>query len=292
MPTTSYINITVVDEPMNYPTDQLLRYTFIDQDVRGELVQLTSSYQRMLQGHDYAAPVQRLLGELMAATSLLTATLKFEGHIALQLQGDGPINFLAVNGSHHQQLRGIARVREAISDEQTGLRELLGKAVMVITLTPLEGERYQGVVSGDGDSIAEIIENYFMQSEQLNTRLWLHADGEHAAGMLLQVMPAAGKDLTGFEHLQHLTATMTAAELYSLPGTEVLHRLYHEEQVEVYPPMPVSFECGCSRERTLEALATVEPSELHEILTQDGEIVMTCEYCNAQYVFSEADLVG
>ena len=278
-------------ELKNYPHDQLLRYTFLEQDVRGELVQLSSSYQRMILGHNYPAPVQRLLGELMAATSLLTATLKFEGHISIQIQGDGPVNFIAVNGSHHQELRGIARVREEISDDQNDLRTLMGdKAILVITLTPLEGERYQGVVSGQGDSIAKIIEDYFMQSEQLRTRIWLHADGEHAAGMLLQVMPAAGTTLEAFEHLEHLTDTISAVELFTLPGEQVLHRLYHEEHVELYPAQPVAFKCGCSREGTLEAMASVSPEELRDILAEEGAIVMTCDYCQTEYRFTEADL--
>lgn len=268
-----------------YPTDQLTRFTFVDQDVRGELVQLSTSYQRMIQGHDYPAPVQRLLGELMAATSLLTATLKFEGHIAIQLQGDGPINFLAVNGSHNQQLRGIARVRSAIADDCNDLRTLMGHAHLIITLTPDQGERYQGMVSGNGDSIAAIIEGYFAQSEQLHTRVWLHADGEHAAGMLLQVMPAAGHDRSYFEHLDLLTQTITAAELFSLSSEEILTRLYHNEQVEVYAPQPVQFYCGCSRERTLDALSTVPADELRDIIASDGQITMTCDYCRTEYVF-------
>ncbi|OZB04919.1 MAG: Hsp33 family molecular chaperone [Idiomarina sp. 34-48-12] len=276
----------------HYPTDKLLRYTFLEQDVRGELVQLSTSYQRMILGHNYPAPVQRLLGELMAATSLLTATLKFEGHISIQIQGDGPVNFVAVNGSHHQELRGIARVRADIADDMNDLRTLMGaKAVMVITLTPLEGERYQGVVSADNVSIAGVVEDYFLQSEQLRTRIWLHADGEHAAGMMLQVMPAAGTTLEAFEHLEHLTDTITAAELFTLPGEQVLHRLYHEEHVELYPAQPVSFKCGCSREGTLEALASVSPEELREILAEEGAVVMTCDYCQTQYRFTEQDLV-
>ncbi|RUO59656.1 Hsp33 family molecular chaperone HslO [Pseudidiomarina marina] len=276
----------------HYPTDKLLRYTFLEQDVRGELVQLSTSYQRMILGHDYPAPVQRLLGELMAATSLLTATLKFEGQISIQVQGSGPVNFVAVNGSHHQELRGIARVRADIADDMNDLRTLMGaKAVMVITLTPLEGERYQGVVSADNVSIAGVVEDYFLQSEQLRTRIWLHADGEHAAGMMLQVMPAAGTTLEAFEHLEHLTDTITAAELFTLPGEQVLHRLYHEEHVELYPAQPVSFKCGCSREGTLEALASVSPEELREILAEEGAVVMTCDYCQTQYRFTEQDLV-
>ncbi|CAB0151148.1 33 kDa chaperonin [Pseudidiomarina piscicola] len=275
---------------MNYPTDQLYRYTFTEQDVRGELVQLSSSYQRMLQGHDYPAPVQRLLGELMATTALLSATLKFEGHINLQIQGDGPINFIAVNGSHEQDLRGLARLREDISDDQNDFRSLFGKAVMVITISPEQGERYQGVVDANADSLATVVENYFAQSEQLHTRIWLHADGEYAAGMMLQVLPSAGKDLTGFQHLEQLTATMTANELYTLRGEEVLQRLYHQEQVEVYGMQRVDFHCGCSRERTLAALATVPAEEINDVLREEGEVVMTCDYCLTEYRFTADDM--
>ncbi|RUO78437.1 Hsp33 family molecular chaperone HslO [Pseudidiomarina taiwanensis] len=270
-------------------TDCLYRYTFSEQDVRGELVQLKSSYQQLLQGHQYPAAVQQLLGELMAATTLLSATLKFEGHINLQLQGDGPVNFISVNGSHDHKLRGIARLRSELDDNDYSLKQLLGKAMLIITLTPKQGERYQGVVSADYSSIAEIIENYFTQSEQLHTRVWLHADGEYAAGMLLQVMPAAGHDRSYFEHLEHLTATMTAHELFSVDALTVLQRLYHEEQLELYPAQPVEFFCGCSRQRSLEALATVTPTEIKDILATDGQISMHCDYCNADYVFTAAD---
>ncbi|MDN7134467.1 Hsp33 family molecular chaperone HslO [Pseudidiomarina terrestris] len=275
---------------MNYPTDQLYRYTFSEQDVRGELVQLSTSYQRMLQGHNYPAPVQRLLGELMATTALLSATLKFEGHINLQVQGDGPINFLAVNGSHEQDLRGLARLRADIADDENDFRTLLGKAVMVITITPDQGERYQGVVDANADSLAQVVENYFAQSEQLHTRIWLNADGEYAAGMMLQVLPAAGHDLSAFNHLETLTSTMTANELYTLHGEEILHRLYHQEKVEVYGAQRVNFHCGCSRDRTLAALATVPAEEITEVLREEGEIVMTCDYCLTEYRFTEADL--
>lgn len=277
----------MTEQMIEYPTDQLVRYTFAEQDVRGELVQLTSSYQTLISGHQYPPVVQKVLGEMMAAVSLLTATLKFEGHIAVQLQGNGPLNFVAVNGNHHQELRGIARVRAEITE--TDLRSMIGKGELVITLEPEQGERYQGVTSADADSIAEMLENYFMQSEQLATKLWLHADGEHAAGIFLQRMPASGKDMTGFEHLEKLTETITEEELYNLPAEQLLHRLYHEETVHLYPPQKVSFVCGCSRDRTLDALASVPVEQLQEILQEDGEIVMTCDYCLTEYRFTPED---
>ncbi|MGM0481838.1 MAG: Hsp33 family molecular chaperone HslO [Pseudomonadota bacterium] len=277
----------MTEQALNYPTDQLNRFLFADHDVRGELVQLTSSYQSLIRGHQYPPAVQQALGEMMAAVSLLTATLKFEGHIAVQLQGDGPLNFIAVNGNHQQQLRGIARLRGEL--HSTDIKQMIGNGQLVITLEPENGERYQGVTSADADSIARMLENYFMQSEQLATKIWLNADGEHAAGMLLQRMPASGKDAVGFEHLTTLTDSITEKELYTLPAEQLLHRLYHEETVQLYPSQPVSFVCGCSRERTLEALASVPVEELKEILASDGEIVMTCDYCLTEYHFANAD---
>jgi len=271
--------------------DSLIRYTFAQVPVRGELVQLEQSYQRLVQGHDYPPVVRNLLGQLMAVTSLLSATLKFEGHINLQLQGDGKLNFATVNGSQQQQLRGVARLLEDVEDET--FAELLGdKAYMVITLSPEDGERYQGMVEvkPTDSSLADVIERYFTQSEQLQTRVWLHADETHVGGLLLQSMPGEDDPERGFEHLAALTATMTADELFNLDATEVLHRLYHEEEVILYEPAPVRFFCGCSRERSMNALYSVSVDELRDIIQTDGEIKLTCDYCLTEYVYNEEDL--
>lgn len=271
--------------------DQLLRYTFVDKDVRGELVQLSNSYRRFFLGRAYPRAVNRMLGELMAATSLLTATLKFEGHISLQIHGDGPVNFITVNGNHKQELRGLARVRDEVSEDLSTVKELLGpNALLVITITPERGERYQGVVAAEGDTIASLIEAYFNKSEQLRTRIWLFADGEFASGIMLQVLPAAGTSDDDFDHLVHLTDTITEHEIYVLSGEEILHRLYHQEKLELYPPQRVRFKCTCSRKNTLNALASVSPEELEEILLADSVITMTCDYCNEKYQFTEPEV--
>lgn len=273
--------------------DTIHRFLFARHDVRGELVQIDHSYQQLIQHHQYPPVVARLLGELMAVTSLLTATLKFAGHINVQLQGNGgPINFMTVNGSHQQQLRGVARV----SEEQisaTELPALFGsRASLIITLTPQDGERYQGVVGLTEASLAANIEQYFAQSEQLATRLWLTAD-EHAgtaAGLLLQSLPGEHQDSSDFSHLATLANTVTDQELTALPVTQLLHRLYHEEDVELYPPQPVAFYCGCSRERTAEALRTVPREELEQILAEDGELKLTCDYCLTEYRYDAVDV--
>jgi len=173
--------------------DQLHRYVFENYAVRGELVSLHETYQHVLGQHDYPPSVASLLGEMLVATSLLTATLKFSGEITVQLQGDGPLRLAVINGDDRQNMRGVARINGVIA-ENSSLKQMVGNGYLVITLTPDEGERYQGVVGLEGEHLSDCLENYFLQSEQLPTRLFIRTgavDGQvAAAGMLLQVLPA------------------------------------------------------------------------------------------------------
>ncbi len=271
--------------------DILNRYLFDNADVRGELVQLQDSYQQVIGSHTYPPVLQILLGELLAATSLLTATLKFSGDISVQLQGNGPVSLAVINGNNQQQLRGIARWEGDLADDAS-LADLFGQGYMVITLTPDEGERYQGVVALDKPTLAACVEDYFNQSEQLPTALWLFADGKQAAGMFLQVLPSQEDHNADFEHLCQLTATIKAEELFTLDAQDVLHRLYHQEEVRLFDPIEVSFKCTCSRERSAAAIKTIDQAEVEAILAEDGKVEMGCEYCNAKYVFDGIDIAA
>ncbi|QTF06830.1 Hsp33 family molecular chaperone HslO [Brenneria izadpanahii] len=273
--------------------DQLHRYLFENYAVRGELVTVSDTYQHILANHDYPEPVQNLLGEMLVATSLLTATLKFSGDITVQLQGDGPLKLAVINGNHQQQMRGVARLQGEIAQDSS-LKDMVGNGYLVITITPTEGERYQGVVGLEGDTIADCLENYFLQSEQLPTRLFIRT-GRHegrmaAAGMLLQVLPAQNAERDDFDHLAQLTATVKADELFTLAANDVLYRLYHQEEVTVYEPQEVVFQCHCSRKRCAEALMTLPEHEVTEMLEEDGEIDMHCDYCGNHYVFNAGDV--
>jgi molecular chaperone Hsp33 len=273
--------------------DILHRYLFDNADVRGQLVQLETSYQQMLTAQEYPKAVQHLLGELMAATSLLTATIKFVGDISVQLQGDGPVSLAVINGDNQLQMRGVARWQGDVADDAK-LPELLGKGVMVITLTPDKGQRYQGIVSLEHGTLAACLEEYFNQSEQLPTQIKLFADAKQAAGTLLQVLPRQQEDEEneGFNHLSVLTHTIKAEELFTLDAEDVLHRLYHEEEVILFEPVDVSFKCTCSRERSAGALKTIDRAELDVILAEDGKIDMGCDYCSANYSFDAIDIAA
>lgn len=280
---------------MSHIPDQLHRFIFEKYEVRGELVQLNQTTQDMLGGHHYPQAIQRLLSELLVATSLLTATLKFEGSITVQLQGDGPVRFAVINGDHQQQLRGVARY-EGVIAENAGLHDLIGKGHMIITVTPNEGERYQGIVALDGDTLSACLENYFAQSEQLPTRIWIkteqHEKQPKSAGMFIQAMPNSNSEqhALDFEHITTLTDTIKSDELLGLPAEEVLYRLYHQEEVRLFDPQPVSFVCGCSRARCEAALLQLGQAEVASLLEEQEDIRMDCDYCGTEYHFSASDV--
>ncbi|MBN3574760.1 Hsp33 family molecular chaperone HslO [Vibrio neptunius] len=271
----------------------LNRYLFEDLSVRGELVQLDEAYQRIISSKEYPAPVQSLLGELLVATTLLTATLKFEGSITLQLQGDGPVSLAVINGDHDQKVRGVARWEGDIA-EDASIHDMMGKGHLVITIDPKKGERYQGIVGLDGDNLSEVLESYFANSEQLKTRIWLrlgeHEGKQHAAGMLIQVMPDGTGTPDDFEHLEQLTDTVKNEELFTLQANELLYRLYNQEKVRLFEPQPVAFHCGCSRERSGAAIMTVDRAEIKDILAEVGSISLHCDYCGTDYTFDEAQI--
>ncbi|WJT06796.1 Hsp33 family molecular chaperone HslO [Vibrio harveyi] len=271
----------------------LNRYLFEDLSVRGELVQLDEAYQRIISSKEYPAALQKLLGELLVSTTLLTATLKFEGSITIQLQGDGPVSLAVINGDHDQKIRGVARWEGDIA-EDASLHDMMGKGYLVITIEPKKGERYQGVVGLEGETLADVIEGYFANSEQLKTRLWIrtgeHEGKKHAAGMMIQVMPDGTGTPEDFEHLEQLTETVKNEELFTLPANELLYRLYNQDSVRLYEPQPVEFHCGCSRERSGAAIITVDKTEIYDILAEEGSISLHCDYCGTSYTFDEPEI--
>ncbi|GHG75425.1 33 kDa chaperonin [Alishewanella longhuensis] len=272
-------------------SDALVRFLFQHKHVRGELSYINDSLQQMLENHQYPLPVKQLLAELVVATSLLTATLKFEGEIAMQLQGDGPVKFAAVNGNHLQQFRGVARLQSELQGES--FNELVGNGYLVVTITPKQGERYQGIIPLTGNSLTTTLEAYFAQSEQLPTRLYIFTDitAQHrAAGLLLQVLPVEqDKAREDFNDLVTLSDTLTATELLNLPAEEVLYRLFHQEQVEVFPTQAIRFICGCSKEKCETALFSLGRAVVAEQVALGG-LDMSCEYCNTSYHFTAQDL--
>lgn len=269
------------------------RFLFENLAVRGELVRLDATVATVLAKHAYPEPLQALLGEALAAAALLTGTLKFEGLLVLQAKGEGPLTLLMAECSHDGRLRAIARYEGEVPDAP--LVSLLGAGHLAITIDPVSGNRYQGIVPLDGMSLAECIEHYFSQSEQLGTRLWLVTEGPRAAGFMLQELPATagvGADADAWNRLCRLTDTLTTGELLTLTPETLLHRLFHQEDVRLFDAEALTFACSCNQDRVRQALRSLGESELRAIIAEQGSIRVTCEFCNQQRVFTDTDLPG
>ncbi len=274
--------------------DKVQRFLFDDTAVRGELVQLHQSYQEVLIRHDYPPAIEKLLGELLAAAALLTATVKLEGTLTLEARGKGAVSLLMAEcntgAQGGDQLRAIARYKDAPTGQT--LTQLLGGGQLVITLDPYEGQRYQGIVALDQETLTACLEGYFTSSEQLPTKLWLAADSKGAGGLLLQKLPddSSNKDPDAWVRVGHLAATMTNEELLHLEQHELLHRLFHEETLRVFEPQVFKFGCTCSRERIANALISLGKQELQEALNDQGRLETQCNFCNTHYIFTKDDL--
>ena len=274
--------------------------------VRGELVEIADAWRQVQTLRTYPPAVSKLLGEMMAAAALLSANLKFNGAIILQIHGDGPVQLLVVECDASLRLRGTAKLRESAQiADGASLQELVnqhGEGRFAITLDPadkLPGQQaYQGIVSLDGDSVATVIENYMMRSEQLDTRLWLAADAHIARGLLLQKLPdeggsavdsKIGADADAWDRSVTLASTVSHEELLSTDIMTLLQRLYWEESVRVFEPRHPSFYCSCSREKVGNMLKMLGKEEVDSAIADLGELEIDCDFCGQQYAFDAVD---
>ncbi|ABE60005.1 MULTISPECIES: Hsp33 family molecular chaperone HslO [Chromohalobacter] len=275
-------------------TDQIQRFLFDETNVRGEIVGLQQAYADVLDKHAYPAAVRRQLGELLGAVALLTETVKLDGTVSLEVRGQGAVRLLMAESNPGGELRAIARLDDeaALPEENASLTALVGEAQIVITLDPRDGQRYQGIVAVEADTLAACLEDYFARSEQLATRLWLAADGDRAAGMLLQQLPddASNRDPDAWERTVHLATTLSDAELLDLDQRELLYRLFHEEQARVFEPKALRFGCTCTRERIASALHGLGADELRHIVREQGAVETQCHFCHSHYRFTAADI--
>jgi molecular chaperone Hsp33 len=289
--------------------DSLHRFLFERYPIRGHLVHLDAAWHALIEHRDYPEAIRDTLGEAVAASLLLAATIKFEGVLSLQMQGDGPVHLLLVQCTSGLGVRGLARYRD---DASGALRigDMIGAGNLTVTLETDEGaQRYQGIVPIAGERLAESLQVYFENSEQLPTRLWLHADAQGASGMLLQKLPGRGSSpatgaATGaadaemdaaaiedaWRRVQLIASTLTGEELRTLADEEILHRLFNEDDVRLFEASPVYFRCRCSRERVASMLQGLGEDETRSVLKERGDVEVRCDFCNRAYVFDAVDV--
>jgi molecular chaperone Hsp33 len=267
--------------------DLLHRFLLEDRGIRGEWIQLTDSWQAIKNNHPAPASAQQQLGHALAAVAMLSATIKFEGSLILQAQGDGAIRTLVAQATHDRKIRGLIRNTDTVPSGS--LQAMFGQGNLALTIKPNHADPYQGIIALQGNNLATALESYFSQSEQLKTRLWLFANDSHAVGFLLQELPG-NTDSSNWEHIEILANTLKEHELLTLDCQEILYRLFHEENLRLFDGEAVSFECVCSRARIESTLKSLGNDELQDILRERGSIEVGCEFCNTQHQFDPIDI--
>jgi molecular chaperone Hsp33 len=288
--------------------DTLQKFIFDNAAVRGEFVDISATWREVLSRHAYPVAVKKLLGEMVAAAALLSANLKFNGSIIMQIHGDGPVRLLVVECDSELRLRATAKLDPdaAIADD-TRLPALLnahGKGRFIITLDPAEkvpGQQpYQGIVPLDGDDVATVIENYMLRSEQLDTKLWLAADDHVSRGLLLQKLPyhggkAEAEQLTQEDALETwnraviLGSTLKEQELLETGIDVLMQRLFWEETIRVFDPLHPGFHCTCTREKVGNMLKMLGRAEVDSVLDEQGHVGVNCDFCGQHYDYDKVD---
>lgn len=277
--------------------DKDSRYRFVLEktNVRGVVVNLHDTWLEVLSRADYPPNVRRVLGHAMVAMPLLASTIKFEGKLTLQARGSGPVNLLVVQANASGGQRGLAHWRT--EPPESPLSQIFGDATLTIQIeSGKRGEVYQGIVEAKGDSLEEALGRYFENSEQLPTRLILHCNDQQAVGMLIQQLPpsadkpAAEDPQEDWNRASIMASTVEAAELMESSTSDLLMKVFSEDEVRLFDPEPLRFDCSCSRKRTAGLIEGLGQQEAEDILAQEGNIEITCEFCNAKQVFDSIDV--
>jgi len=265
--------------------------------VRGEYVRLTGSWRSLLARRTYPGPIVSLLGECLAAAALFTSTLKMlqnDGSLTLQIQGGKPLSLLIAECRADLSVRAMARLEPGATPPQTqNLRELARGAAFALTIDPGgDYDSYQSLVPVEDGSVAEVLNAYMVRSEQIATHFVLAGSDSACAGLLVQEVPRQGgredhdADPDAWNRIRTLAATLGSAELLELGDEEVLHRLFHQEEVRLLPHRPVRFVCRCSKERVGSVLKLLGTDEIRGLLADRRTIEVDCDFCGMRYDFA------
>ena len=279
--------------------DRIRRFLFEHHPVHGHVVQLGSAWIAMREHTEYPPAVRDLLGEATCAAVLLASTLKFEGTLTLQLQGDGAVHLLVAQCTHDFRVRAVARYdAERIAED---FRVLVGTGRITVTIESEErASRYQGIVPLEGPSLEACIDAYFASSEQLPTQVRLAANASRAGGYLLQRIPQSGGSARHDQSSMEAADTVwerSAAELAFLDADDlllvapevVLLRNTAIDDVRLFQGSPVRFECRCDRERVAGILRSLGKEEIAGVVREQGNVTVTCEFCQRPYTFDAID---
>jgi molecular chaperone Hsp33 len=261
-------------------------FVFESLSIRGAVVRLEETWQQVIAEHHYTGPIERLLGDGVAATILLASGLKGRPSVSLQLQGGGPVRLLLVQCSGTLKVRGLVQWREDAANEA-----LLGEGRLAVNIDPgNHGPKYQGIVPLTGTTLDECLEAYFEQSEQLATHLYLRSHESGISGLMLQALPSAEEHVDVLETLDALASTVTAEELQSLDTPTLLQRLFAGFTLRLFGARAVTHDCRCTAEHLAGIVRMLGAAEVNDILSEQGQVELTCEFCNRSFRYGEADI--
>ncbi len=267
----------------------LQAFIFENLPIRGNIIHLNDTYNNALMHQTLPPVIKKALGELMAASALLTSTLKMDGSLVLQIQNQGPLKLLVVECSSNMDIRATAKWDGEIADDVNFL-DLIKDGQCVITLDPKGGKPYQGIVPIEGISIAGMLESYMLRSQQLNTKLQLSCDGESASGLLLQKLPEqASDDADAWNRVSILAGTLRDEELKTVNAEKLIAQLFNEDDIRLFEPKATRFHCKCTRDGVANMLKLVGKEEVKSILSEQKIIEVNCDYCNKHYAFDAVD---
>ena len=275
---------------MQTHSDAVIPFVFESLPVRGALIQLQKSWQRMQLGHTYQMSVLETLGHAAAATGLIAQSLKFDGTITMQLTGDGPLAVLVMQCTSELELRGMASAPDLTNN--ASFAELVAQARCAITVDAGAMERpYQGIVEVTGASLADSLENYYAKSAQIPSHIQLVSEPSSCGGILLQQMPDKDSPLEDdWRRLGMLAATLRPADIAAGVGIDLLGKLFAEDDVRIFRPKAARFECRCSRKRAEEVLRMLGEKEISTACAEKGRVDVTCEYCGSTRSFDAVDV--
>lgn len=276
---------------MKEEVDTLQRFMFEHASIRGEIAHLDETFKTILNQHPYPPMVKRLLGEALVSCVLLTGSVKFEGEISLQFHGDQRLPLLLVQCDHQLNIRGFANYQK--TDEPIDYNGAFLEGKMVFSINQYnQTTPYQSVVPIRSLSMADNLMEYFAQSEQIATRVWLAVNDERAAGMLLQLMPdQSSKQREEFwEYAVQIGQTISEHELLTLDNPTILHRLYHETELRLYNARSVHFRCRCNEDKMKQVLTVLGEQDVQALLKEKGTVDVVCDFCQRHYQFDAIDV--
>lgn len=277
--------------------DTLHRFIFENTDIRGNYVKLNHTIAEATQHQALPQNLHKALGELMVASALLASTLKLDGSLTLQIQTNGPLKLLIAECNENHGMRGAVKWSGPI--ESSVAIDLIKEGHFIITLNQKNAKTpYQGIVPMEGNSICELLENYLLRSEQIQTKLWIHSQDNIFHGLLIQKLPFNSSvesiDSDTMKNAWKNVVTLANKSFKfiqpEIKTSEILQTIFPSETIRLFDPSFPKFACSCSKRSVENMLRLIGKKECESIIEEQLSITIHCDFCNECYKYTEDEV--